>query len=181
MAVAASALLVLTSGGGAATRGSEPADDLVIALLAATDLPADLQPSGVTHDPTFDIDEASFVAAGGVDRVQQVWQAAEVLRTSRIVVVFDFRMLFPTVEAAQSYLDAAEPILSETVTGIQLQADTPTIGESSRHYAGSLTQGALTVDVQNMLFRVGPMVAKVFVTGFGTTLDDLMPIAMAAG
>lgn len=181
LAAAATALLVLATAGGAATAGSAPSAGLELALLAAEDLPADLQPSGVTHDPTFDIDEASYVEAGGVDRVQQLWQAAKVLPTSRVVIVFDFRMVFPTQEAAQAYLEAAEPILSEAVTGLELQADTPTLGQASRHYAGTLSQGSVTISVQNLLYRVGPVVGKVFVGGFDTTFEDLLPIAMAAG
>ena len=35
--------------------------------------------------------------------------------------------------------------------------------------------------MQNLLFRVGPVVSKVFVMGFGTSLEDLLPIVMAAG
>jgi hypothetical protein len=38
----------------------------------------------------------------------------------------------------------------------------------------------LTLDVQNFLFRTGPVVAKVYITGFGTTVDDALPIAQAA-
>lgn len=181
LAAAATALLVFTNGGGAATGGSEPAVDLGLALLVAEDLPADLQPSGVTHQPTFNIDEASYIAEGGVDRVQQTWQAAEVLPTSRVVIVFDFRMAFPTPDAAQAYLEAAEPILSEAVTGLELQADTPMLGEASRHYAGTLSDGSVTIAVQNLLYRVGPVVGKVFVGGFDTTFEDLLPIAVAAG
>ena len=30
----------------------------------------------------------------------------------------------------------------------------------------------MTIDVQNFLFRTGPVVAKVYIGGFGTTLDD---------
>ena len=49
-----------------------------------------------------------------------------------------------------------------------------------RHSAGSLSQGDVTIDVQNFLFRTGPVVAKVCIGGFGTTLDDALPIAQAA-
>jgi hypothetical protein len=88
--------------------------------------------------------------------------------------------LFPSPDAAQQFLDAAEPVLSESITGITLQAGTTGIGEVLRHYAGSLSQGNVTLDVQNFLFRTGPVVAKVFIGGFGTTADDALPIAQAA-
>lgn len=179
---ALAALLILVIGGGTAVAGSDAGGtDLASALLVAEDLPTGLaSAAGVTHEPVFDYDQASFQASGGRDRVAQTWQAAQVVAGDPVVIVFDFRFLFPSADAAQAYLDAAEPILSESVSGITLQADTPAVGEVLRRYAGSLSQGDVTVDVQNFLFRIGPVVAKVYIGGFGTTLDDALPIAQAA-
>ena len=162
------------------TSGSGPVDGVAGALLVATDLPSGMQPQGV-HDATdFDIDAASYAANGGLDKADQTWQAGVVDATQHVVVVFDFRMLFPDADAAHAYLEAAEPILGETISGITPQADPPAIGDETRLYAGSLTSGTVKVDVQDLLFRVGPVVAKVYVGGFGTTISDAAPIAQTA-
>ena len=86
----------------------------------------------------------------------------------------------PGCAAAQAYLDEAEEVLSEMGTGITLQPDTPSVGDESRHYAGTISGSGLTAEAQNFLFREGPVVAKVYIVGFGTTLDDALPIAQAA-
>jgi hypothetical protein len=176
------ALLVLALPGSAAIAATDPRDDVSPALLLAEDLPTTLVSAmGVTHEPAFDYDQASFAANGGLDAAAQTWQATQPAPGDPVLIVFDFRFLFPDADAAQSYLDAAEPVLSESVTGITLRSDTPAVGEVLHHYAGSLSQGDLTIDVHNFLFRVGPVVGKVYVAGFGTTLDDALPLAMAAG
>ena len=174
-------LLILTVGGGVAVEGSAGEGvGIASTLLAGDDLPGDLVPAGVTDEPAFDYDQASFDASGGLEKPAQTWQAADVIADSPVVIVFDFRFLFPSPDAAQDYLDAAEPTLSESFTGLTLQTNTPVVGEVLRHYAGSLSQGDLTIDVQNFLFRTGPVVAKVYISGFGTTADDALPIAQAA-
>jgi hypothetical protein len=174
------ALVALTLAWGAAVSAATDAPDVSGALLMAEDIPAELSPGGVTHEPAFDFDTPSFDASGGLDKAAQTWQAAEVLPDMPVLVVFDFRFLFPDPDAAQAYLEAAEPILSESVTGITLQPDTPLVGDELRHYAGELSQGDLTIGVQNFLFRIGPVVAKVYVTGFGTSVEDGLTIAQAA-
>jgi len=78
--------------------------------------------------------------------------------------------LTPDSTAAQAYLDEAELILSESVTGLTLQPDTPVGADAVRRYAGTLEGNGFSVEVQNLLFREGPVVAKVFVLGFDTTL-----------
>ena len=172
---------IVTVGGGVAVEGSAGEGvGIASTLLASDDLPGDLVPAGVTDEPAFDYDQASFDASGGLAKAAQTWQAAEVVPGNPIVVVFDFRFLFPNPDAAQEYLDAAEPTLSEAFTGLTLQTDTTVVGDVLRRYAGSLSQGDLTVDVQNLLFRTGPVVAKVFVLGFGTTADHALPIGQAA-
>lgn len=175
------ALLMLTLGGGVAVGGSGPEDaDIASTLLAGDDLPGDLVPAGVTDEPAFDYDQASFEANGGLVTAAQTWEVAEMVPGNPVLVVFDFRFLFPSADAAQDYLDAAEPTLSESVTGLTLQADTTEVGEVLRHYAGTLSQGDVTAEMQNFLFRTGPVVAKVFISGYGTTADDALPIAKAA-
>lgn len=179
---AAAAIAILTTAGGAAVTAVESVSDVSSALLVAEDLPPSLvSAAGITHEPAFDFDQASFEANGGIDAAAQTWQAPEVAPDDRAIVVFDFRFLFPDAEAAQAYLDAAEPVLSEVITGITFQPDTPAVGEVVRRYAGSLSQGDVSIDIQNVLFRLGPVVAKVYVAGFGTTLEDVLPIVSAAG
>lgn len=177
---ATAASLALMIAGPIPTIGSDPVGGVAGALLVATDMPSGMQPLGV-HDATdFDIDPASYAANGGLDKADQTWQAGVVDATQHVVVVFDFRVLFPDAAAAQAYLGAAEPILGETISGITLQADPPAIGDETRLYAGTLTSGTVKVDVQDLLFRVGPVVAKVYVGGFGTTISDAEPIAQTA-
>jgi hypothetical protein len=173
----ATTLAVLTGG---PTAGAGPAETLPAALLVAEDLPTGFVAQGVKDATDFDIDQARFDANGGLGKVDQTWAASAMDTSLHVAIVFDFRMLFPDAAAAQAYLDAAEPILSETVSGITLQADPPVIGDATRLYAGQLKSGDVTVDVQNLLFRVGPVVAKVYVGGFGTTTADAVPIARAA-
>jgi hypothetical protein len=179
-----SGLIALQLSGGAVAAGSDTADasDVSPALLLAEDVPSTLGSAmGITHEPQFDYDIASFEANGGLDAAAQIWEAATMAPDDPVLIVFDFRFLFPDAEAAQAYLDAAESVLSEVSTGITLQSDTPPVGEVLRHYAGALSQGELTIDVHNFLFRVGPVVGKVYIAGMGTTLDDALPIAFAAG
>ncbi len=181
VAVVAAGLLVTLVPETAPSGGDTGSADLATALLVAEDLPADMMSAaGVTHEPAFDIDQTSYESNGGLDTVAQTWQASDVAARDPVVIVFDFRFLFPSADDAQAYLDAAEPILSESATGITLQPETPTVGEVLHNYAGSISQGGVTVDVQNFLFRTGPVVAKVYIGGFGTTLDDALPIAQAA-
>ena len=177
---ALAALLTLTVGGGVVEGSGAEGVGIASTLLAGDDLPGDLVPAGVTDEPAFDYDQASFETSGGLDKAAQTWQATEIIPDNPVLIVFDFRFLFPSPDAAQDYLDAAEPTLSESVTGITLQADTTVVGEVLRHYAGSLSQDDVTIDVHNFLFRTGPVVAKVYISGFGTTADDALPIAQAA-
>ena len=108
--VALAALVALALAAGTAVSAATGAPDVSAALLVADDLPTALSPSGVTHEPAFEFDSASFDASGGLDKAEQIWQAAEVLPDMHVAVVFDFRFLFPDADAAQAYLDAAEPI-----------------------------------------------------------------------
>jgi hypothetical protein len=174
-------LAAMTALGGAGALAQGVDADIDEALLLAEDLPEGMQSlGGITTEPAFDIDSVSFEEAGGLAAVAQTWQSATVDLTTRVVIVFDFRMLFPDETAAAAYLDGAEEILSEVVTGVTLQPDTPPMGDDLRHYAGQLSQGGMTIEAHNFLIRRGRVVAKVYIGGFDTTLEDASPIAEAA-
>ena len=157
-----------------------PSGDLASALLVASDLPSGMISQGVKDATDFDIDTEAFTAHEGIAKVDQTWTAPE---QGPVAITFDFRFLFPDPEAAQAYLDDAEEVLSErdpAASGLTLVPDAVTVGDVSRHYAGSLTSQGVTLDLQNFLVRDGPVVAKVFVGGFDTTAADALPIAQAA-
>ena len=148
-------------------------------LLQATDLPSTLVSHGLaTDDAGLDIDLAAFYANDGVSLATQLWQAADALP---VAAVFDFRMQFPTPEAAAAYLDAAEPTLSEQQTaGLQPVPGAPAIGEDSRTYSVVTLQGEQPITFYDFLFHVGPVAAKVFVAGYDTTAEQATAIATAA-
>jgi hypothetical protein len=170
--------LALTAGVGSPVAGD---DDVSGALLIAEDVPEGLASDGPTHDPQFDFDLADFEANGGLDAVDQVWTLPEVTADTAIAVVFDFRFLFPDEASAAAYLDAAEQILSESSSGLTLRSDGVHVGDDTRHYAGTLSQGDVTIMSENILFRSGPVVAKVYITGFDVPFDAAAAIATAAG
>ena len=157
-----------------ATTASE---QLAVTLLTADDLPAGMAPSGVGDASTFNTDSTNLVTNGGTGVVEQTWEAAA---QDPVYRVFDFRFQLPTAEAAQTYLVAAEPVLSEAASGLVPVADDIEIGDGYRHYARQAVSNGQTLELHNILFRVGPVVAKVFVGGYGTTTDDVLAIAKAA-
>jgi hypothetical protein len=154
--------------------------DVSEALLAADDMPEGFASDEPTHDPQFDFDTPTFEANGGVDAVSRIWTVPEVTPDTQIAVVFDFRFLFPDEASAVAYLDSAEPILSESVTGLAPRSDGVAVGDDTRHYAGTLSQGGVTVMSENILFRTGPVVGKVYITGFDVPFDEAASIAAAA-
>lgn len=162
----------------ATALGATPApEQLVATLLTAEDLPVGMAPGGVGDASTFSTDSANLEANGGTSVIEQTWEAAA---QDRVYRVFDFRFQLPTPEAAQAYLAAAEPVLSEAASGLIPVADDVEIGDGYRHYARQAVSNGQTLDLHNVLFRVGPIVAKVFVGGYGTTTDDVLAIAQAA-
>ena len=151
---------------------------LSAALLTAADLPTALTTDGISDGASFETAVKAYQASGGVGVREQTWSAST---PTPIYRLFDFRMLFPSPEQAQAYLDAAEPLLSEVaVSGLKPISDATTIGEGYRHYALQTFANEQPVALQNVLFRVGPMVAKVFVGGFGTTDEDVLGLARTA-
>lgn len=169
-----------TLGTAEATPGTPPTviTDLSALLVTGADLPAGMTSGGIGDGSTFDTDPQADAANGGLATVEQTWQAPT---QGPVAIVFDFRFQFPTEEQAQAYLTAAEPIRSEAAaSGLALVSDSSAIGEGYRHYAGQASANGQTAELQNILFRVGPIVAKVFVGGFGTTPADVLPIAQAA-
>jgi hypothetical protein len=171
------ALTLIVLGPAIALAAAPASEQLAGTLLTAEDLPAGMAPSGVGDASTFSTDSANLEANGGTDVVEQTWEAAA---QDPVYRVFDFRFQLPTPEAAQTYLDAAEPVLSEAASGLTPVADDIEIGDGYRHYARQAVSNGQTLELHNILFRVGPIVAKVFVGGYGTTSDDVLAIAKAA-
>ncbi|MEZ4597495.1 MAG: hypothetical protein R3C32_12150 [Chloroflexota bacterium] len=113
-------------------------DPLLEGLLAEGDLPGLASPSGPEEGTRYDIDESAFEANDGIRVVSRTWQS---LADTGLAAVFDFRMQFPTDEAARAYLDAAEPVLSEgAATGQRpippRRPSAPTRGSSASRPAG---------------------------------------------
>lgn len=158
-----------------------PADDPLLAgLLGESDLPGMSAPLGPQEGADFDIDESAFEANDGIRVASQAWQS---LADTGLAAVFDFRMQFPTDAAAAAYLDAAEPILSESAaTGQRPVPSPPVIGSDSRVYGLETSGDAGPVLLRTYLFRVGPVVAKLVAGGPGVepaTTDALARTAAA--
>ncbi len=157
-------------------------DALTAGLLQASDLPAGLSPAGdVLERSDYDIDDAAFMANDGTRIVSRTWAEDTDAGTS---IVFDFRMQFPTPEAASAYLAAAMPTLSEAdTTGLRPQPSpaAPAIGEETQVF-GLDTQGdtGLPVSIRAYVFRVGPVVAKVVAGGPAISAGQAEAIARAA-
>ena len=164
-----------------ASPGTSPAavDMLAAGLLQFEDLPAGMVPATEVQDGTdYDIDDPAFVANDGTRIVSRTWGLESTDGTS---IVFDFRMQFPTPEAASAYLAAALPTLSESqTTGLRPLTAVPAMGDET--YAFGLdTQGESgPVTVRTYLFRVGSVVAKVLGGGVVLTGDQVEAIAQAA-
>jgi hypothetical protein len=147
-------------------------------LLTANDLPAGMTSEGITDGSTFTIDTADFLIDGGLAIAEQTWSAAT---AGPILRVFDFRFLFPSPEAAAAYLAVAGPTLSEATSGLSEVSGDIAVGDGFRHFAGETEASEQAVALQNVFFQIGPVVAKVFVGGYGTTWADVLPIVKAAG
>ncbi len=173
-------IATLTLGGSVTTLATDPPDGVAATLLQSGDMPPGLQPLGIDDATEFNIDFPSYDSNGGLDKVNQKWNRAGLTGAERVAAVIDFRMLFADDAAAQAYLDEAEEILSESVMGITLQPETELQADVVRRYAGTITGSGITAEVQNFLFRQGPVVSKVYILGFGTTIGDALPIAQAA-
>ncbi len=159
------------------TQGPVPGQ-LAGMILTADDLPAGLTPGAIGDVAAFTTDAADFQTNGGLGAVQQTWTAST---QAPVYMVIDFRFVFPTSAAAQAYLDAAEPVLSESAaSGLSLVQGDIGVGEGYRHYAGTVVANGDTVEMHTVLFRVGPVVAKEFVGGYGTTSADVTGIAKAS-
>ena len=146
-------------------------------LLTANDLPEGMTSQGITDGSAFTIDTGAFTASGGRAIAVQTWSAQA---EGPVLRVFDFRFLFPSPEAAQAFLSAAGPTLSEAESGLSEVSGDIGIGDGYRHFAGEAAAGEQAVALQNVFFRIGPVVAKVFVGGLGTTWADALPIVKAA-
>jgi hypothetical protein len=139
-------------------------DPLAASLLTIDDLPGftgrDLE------DPAeLDIDRVAFDAHRGMGSLTRAWVSQEQ------GVVFDQRMLFPTAQVALGYLAAAEPTLSEADDAGLALVTTDPLTPATRHWAGEATIGSAPVAMDVWLVPVGPVVAKVSATLFGSGLD----------
>jgi hypothetical protein len=162
---------------GASAQSAEPSDALIASLLTAEDVPPGTTSQGIDEPPRFTIDEASFAANGGTRAVGQVWERTE----APLMFVFDHRMELPDAASAAAYLDAAEPILSEAdASGLAPVAFVEPIGEDGRYYFGVQSVGDTEVQMHNFLFHVGPIAAKVFISGVGMQEDLPALLAQAA-
>ena len=134
------------------------------ALLTAEDLPSDfVSQDGIVIGSNFNLDQAAFDSNNGIAIVSQVWN-----RTSATgpIIVFDFRLLFPTPEDARNYLRDAEAVISERdASGLKRDKNEPAIGDLHRLYTGSQTVSGQKFAFNNHLLTVDSMAAKVFVTG----------------
>lgn len=147
-------------------------------MLQAEDLPGLTDPLGPQEGTDYDIDDAAFDAHGGIRVTSRVWQASG---NSGPTAVFDFRMQFPSDDAAAAYLTDAEPILSESAaTGQRPVPSPPVIGSDGRVYGLETTGAEGSVLLRTYLFRVGPVVAKVVVGGPQVSASDADAIARAA-
>jgi hypothetical protein len=158
---------------------SAATDQLVAGLLQASDLPAGLLPvTEVLEGTDYDIDDAAFAANDGVRIVSRTWGSETDAGTS---IVFDFRMQFPTPEAASAYLAAALPTLSESdTTGLRPVTEAPIVGDETHVYGLETRGDSGIVTIRDYLFRVGPVVAKVLAGGADLTVDQADALARAA-
>ena len=127
-------------------------------LLRKGDLPKGFaSEDGIVQGSNFDIDRDAFDANGGLGIVSRVWQrqAAE-----GPLIVFDFRMLFPTPEDAQAYLLDAEDVISERgASNLKLRANEDPIGDLHRLYQGSTELSGQRFAFNNHLLTVGSIAA----------------------
>jgi hypothetical protein len=148
-------------------------DPLAASLLAEADLPGFVGRD--LDDPSdLDIDRVAFDEQRGIETRIRAWVSQEE------GVVFDYRMRFPTPDAALAYLATAEPTLSEAAdAGLVLDASDP-LTAATRHWTGETSIGDEPVAMDVWLIPVGPVVAKVAATLFGTGLDQRLAIAERA-
>lgn len=169
-------------------RGVVPAltqDDTAVgsqleaALLTQSDLPNGFtSQDGIIQGSNFDLDQEAFDANNGLGIVSQVWQRSS---DTGPLMVFDFRLLFPTQEDARNYLRDAEAVISERdASKLKLQKDEPPIGELHRLYQGTTEASGIKLAFNNHIFTVGPMAAKVFVSGRPGSAPGARRIAEAA-
>ena len=154
-----------------------PSEMLASMLLTASDLPPGMTAEGITDGSAFTMDTADFLVHGGLGIAERTWRAETPGAVSRVL---DFRFLFPSPEEAQAYLAVAGPMLSEAASGLSEVAGDPQVGEGYRHLAGETAVEGQAVSLHDVFFRIGPVVAKVVVSGSGTTAADVLPIVTAA-
>jgi hypothetical protein len=156
------------------SSGPIPYQGLLRTLLDASDVPSGLTPSAIGDGTSWDLAWSAYLANGGIAAVDETWKASA---PQPVVAVFDFRMQFPTDEAAAAYLSAGEATLSERdSTGTTLVQDARPIGDGYRHYRGTTTNGGQPYVLHVYLFHVGPIAAKVAVAGLDTMDEGLATV-----
>jgi len=160
--VLAVALLFALSSGPTMAQGRVDAtsEEVAIAsMLAAGDLQGFASTNGVTVGDATDL--PGYTENGGLREVRQTWSADDGRR------VFDFRWQFPDEDAAASFLDAAEDVLSETSSGAEKRplpsAERP-LPDTRLYTFEDTLFGTGTVGF-NYLMGQRNVVAKVYVSG----------------
>jgi hypothetical protein len=148
------------------------------ALRASMLEPADVDPTAETDGVTITTDVSdlpTFSEVGGLRR------AGQVFNTDDFMTVYDFRYQFPTVEAASTFLHDEEQALGETDSGAVLTDAPAQLGDDMRYYTGHI-EIIIVQDSYNWLIRVGNVVAKIWVGGEPTAVNEerAMAIAQAA-
>jgi hypothetical protein len=152
-------------------------DVAVAALLQAGDVHESATSEGYTVADGGDL--AGYSENGGLREVRQTWSSE-----GPASIVFDFRWQFPDADAAATFLDAAEEVLSEVSTGAEQQSlprRRRPLPDTRFYTFEDTIFGTGTVGF-NFLMRLENLVAKVYVSGDGEQLaqPEALRIARAA-
>lgn len=151
------------------------------AFLQAGDLPDGFTTSGIHPGSDLDLDQAAFESAGGQTAATGIWTGPSVTGVEPVVQVMDIRLLFPGRDDAAAYLDAAGATLEQSTSGLTPASDAPTVGDASVTTTGHQSVGDQVVDVVDIVFQTGPMIGRVRISGYGTTVADAQAIGTQAG
>ena len=143
---------------------------LVATLLAADELPTDLEPGQLEESET--VNDPAFAANNGIRVVRIVWEGAG---EGEINTLFDYRYQFPDEDDAATFIEDAKPFLSEAASGM-VEGSVPEIGELAYLFTGEV-EGFEHFNY-NVLFRVGNVVSKIWVN-VASTQDPDVPLGVA--
>jgi hypothetical protein len=160
------------SGSGGVDPTSE--DALNSSFLQADDLPSEAS-GGQPKLTAPDLTSPEFKASKGIRQASATWSG------KTFSSLFDIRFQFPTPDAAGAFLDAAEPDLSESTSGLKKFDATVRNADDVRAYQGTISLLGVTTKNFNFLLRVGNFVGKVFIAGpEEMSADDAAGLASAA-